>query len=228
MSIRHSAIIVLLFGLCFLLLTIGGFYRTFPHSESDGALAEQLARHVVEQHQNSTFTAEEQEEFANAGEYHKRLLTCVDYPGISLTSFENLHHVHLEDSTPIIGIQFDGEEVALVVEKMTDPKAHIVNLNFHGKKSISVTYCYLLDCARVVSEDSKVPIPLHVGGIDIDQQMVLLFNGKRYSQTSPDLPLTDYPFQRMSLGTWKRLYPNTHVFVPPSRISIDHRVLADG
>ena len=148
----------------------------------------------------------------------------MDHPGIDSRSLKTLPEDYLVDSTPVIGIEVDGEPMAFVMEKMMDPKAHIVNLNFKHKKSISVTYCYLVDCVRVLAEDAEDPIPLHVGGLDVDKQMVFLLNGERYSQMSPDLPLADYPFKRTTLGNWKRLHPDTRICMPPSRASIDHRI----
>ena len=124
----------------------------------------------------------------------------------------------------MIGIEVDGRFIALVMEKMMDPLAHIVNMNFGGEKSVSVSYCYLADCVRVVSKESKTPIPLHVGGMDVDNQMVYLLDGERYGQMSPVLPLADYPFERTTLGDWRKLHPHSQICVPPSRASIEHRI----
>lgn len=158
-----------------------------------------------------------------AGRFHKALRMRLDFPGIVQPELEDVADVGLTDPTPVIGIEVDGAAVGFVIEKMKDPKAHIVNMNFDQKKSVSVTFCDLADCVRVVSAASDKPLELHVGGLDIDQQMVYLFKGERYGQMSADLPLEDYPFQRTTLGQWKKQHPKTLICIPSSRASIEHR-----
>ena len=118
------------------------------------------------------------------------------------------------DSTAIVGVDVDGMQCAFVLDEMQDPARHVVNLVIN-QKPISVAYCDLVDCVRVVTDDSQDPIPLNVGGLDIDNQLVLSLRGTRYGQQSPDLPLNDYPFTRTTLGDWKSQFPKTMICVPP-------------
>lgn len=157
------------------------------------------------------------------GRFHKALRTYVDHPGVDQPDLNQIDDLDLVDATPVIGIEIEGDSIAFVMEKMVDPRAHIVNLNFAEERSVSVSYCYLADCVRVLSKESNKPIPLHVGGMDVDNQMVFLLEGERYGQSSPVLPLADYPFSRTTLGDWKASHPQSKICVPPSRASIEHR-----
>ncbi len=156
----------------------------------------------------------EQERAMKGGAFHKPLHIYAYFPGIDQPLLNDLSDVDLPDLTPVVGVEVNGQSCAFVLNDMKDPATHIVNLIMQGK-SISVAYCDLVDCVRVVSDDSQRPIPLHVGGLDVDQQLVLLLNGERYGQESPDLPLQDYPFVRMSLLEWKQLHPDTRVYIAP-------------
>ena len=156
------------------------------------------------------------------GTFHKPLHEFFNIPGIEQPTLQKIEDIDLLDSTPVIGIVVEEDAYAFVVEKMHDPRAHIVNLILN-EKAISVTYCNLQDCVRVVTNDSEMPIPLRLGGLDVDAQLVLLLDGRRYGQTSSGLPLSDHVFSRMNLGEWKQLHPSGMICVPPSRVSIEHR-----
>ncbi|WP_197455889.1 DUF3179 domain-containing (seleno)protein [Stieleria neptunia] len=146
----------------------------------------------------------------------------VDHAGVEQPPLQRSDAVDLIDSTPVVGIEVEDRAIAFVLEKMRDPKAHVVNLHFGQQTSVSVSYCSLVDCVRVLKDDSESPIPLHVGGLDIDNQMVFLLNGKRYGQMSAALPLEDYPYARTTWGAWKQQHPKTRICIPPSRASIEH------
>lgn len=165
-----------------------------------------------------------QQELAKlGGEHYKPLKSYMDYPGLDEPGCYSVAEANLVDETPIIGVEYEGKAYAFVEERMEDPKAHVVNVNVGGKMSFSVTYCYLAECVRVFASEGPDLIPLGVGGLDEDDQLVLLQNGKRYGQTSEAIPLADYPHQRTSLGAWREVYPKTRVCIPPSRVSISHR-----
>ena len=111
----------------------------------------------------------------------------------------------------MVGVEIAGEAFAFVLDDMANPRKHIANLHVHGK-AISVTYCNLVDCVRVLTQDDDQPLALSVGGLDVNNQMVLLWEGKRYGQSSLAIPLGDYPFERMQWGEWLSQYPETRVY----------------
>lgn len=155
---------------------------------------------------------EEQERILQAGRYHKELLLLVDVPGNEDPEFRTSDDVTLADSTSIIGIEVAGEACAFPIDSLRGPERHIVNMVF-DQTAVSVTYCDLVDCARVLKDDRDHPIPLRVGGLDKDLQMVFLLHGERYGQESTALPFEDHPFTRTSLGEWKQTHPDTSVYI---------------
>ncbi len=152
------------------------------------------------------------EEISAGGRFYKPLAMAIDLPGVEQPTLQQAKDVDLPASTPVVGVEVNGTACAFVLAEMHDPRRHIVNL-LMNQIPISVTYCNLNDCARVLSDDSSTPIPLHIGGLDIESQMVFSFQGVRYSQKSKALPLADYRFQRTTLGDWCRKHPATQVYV---------------
>lgn len=152
------------------------------------------------------------------GKYYKPLRMLLDCPPVFSTSSSPVDGVELPDDTPIIGLNSRGEPFAVALKALRSPDRHIVNLMVN-EEPISVSYCDLKDCVRVLSRRGNSPIPLRVSGLDVDNQMVFLLEGQRYGQTSMDIPLEDYPFQRTTLGEWKRQFPNSRIYLggwPPA------------
>jgi hypothetical protein len=186
-------------------------WRAMPtrvtHFYLDPPTAEEKARWRAER--------EEQKRIMKGGEFHDPLFLMVNYPGVEQPDLVEIGDIDLPGDTEIVGVEVDGHPCAFVLDKMKDPARHIVNLVLN-RHAVSVTYCDLVDCVRVLSDESKTPLPLHVGGLDVNRQMVFLYKGNRYGQQSAALPLTDYPYSRTTLGDWIRHHPNTRVCVPPN------------
>jgi hypothetical protein len=165
---------------------------------------------------------QEQDRLLQAGRHYKSLRVFSDQPGVTQPALVVVaDNIETPDSTPIVGVEINGQACALVLDSMSDIDRHVVNLVI-GNNPISVAYCDLADCVRVVKDDrteSASPIPLRVGGLDINHQLVLLLRGERYGQQSLGLPLQDHPFTRTSLGEWKKRHPKTWLYVdpPPTR-----------
>jgi Protein of unknown function (DUF3179) len=145
------------------------------------------------------------------GEFYKPLQLTVDFPGVEQPQLQEWESVKLSNTTSVVGVEVDGEFCAFVLDSMSDPEHHIVNMMLN-KQAISVTYCNLSDCARVLTNDDSKPIPLHVGGLDVDRKMVFLLGSERYGQSSEGLPLRDHEFVRCTLGEWAKLHPSTKVY----------------
>lgn len=148
------------------------------------------------------------------GKSHKPLQLFLDLPGVESSKFIEANAAKLNPTTEIVGIVRSGKHYAFVLQFMSKPQDHIVNMLIDNKP-ISVTYCDRVDCVRVLTNDSEAPIQLRVGGLDIDSQMVFSLEGTRYGQSSTDLPLQDYEFNRMTWMQWKTRYPETLVYVGP-------------
>jgi hypothetical protein len=170
--------------------------------------AEELAKWATEELQ--------QKLAMNGGAFHQPLRLFVDFPGVQQPDLWQASEVELSDEASVVGLEVDGQYCAFVLDAMRDPARHIVNMVMNHQ-TVSVTYCDLVDCVRVLQSDSPSPVDLHVGGLDINQQMVFLLDGQRYGQSSPDLPLLDYPYVRTTWGQWKQQHPSTQVCRPSTQ-----------
>ncbi|MCO8121588.1 DUF3179 domain-containing protein [Stieleria sp. TO1_6] len=151
---------------------------------------------------------------ANAN--HKALQMVAEFSGVQNPQLIDANKADLDDATAVIGISSGELDCAFVLKDMTSPKTHILNLVMGGQP-VSVTYCNLVDCVRVVTEDSDDAIPLNVGGLDVDDQLVFELRGTHYGQSSETLPLDDLPFTRTRWGAWKREHPSTKVWMQPTK-----------
>ncbi len=145
------------------------------------------------------------------GEFYEPLQLFFEFPGVDHPSMVANAEVQIASETSVVGIEIAGEALAFVLDGMANPKKHIANLHVHGT-AISVTYCNLVDCVRVLAQDGEKALTLSVGGLDVNNQMVLLWEGKRYGQSCLEIPLADYPFERMQWGEWLSQYPETRVY----------------
>lgn len=149
---------------------------------------------------------------APGSEHHKPLQMVLDHPGVTKPKFANARSTKLPDDESVIGVVVKGKAFAFAREALLNPDEHIVNLLIDDTP-ISVTYCSMRDCARVFTRESGAePIDLHVGGLDVSNQLVYLLEDTRYGQTSEEIPLEDFPFEWMTFGEWKQQHPDTLVY----------------
>lgn len=155
---------------------------------------------------------EEQKRISAGGDFYRPLRIMVDYPGVTNPPALTASQVAVPDSTAIIGIERSGDALAVPLSALKHPKRHVLNLMV-DETPVSITYCDLKGCVRVFSRDGASPIPLRIGGLDIDNQLVLLMDGQRYGQESKDIPLNDIRFEQTSWAQWKARYPETHIYL---------------
>jgi hypothetical protein len=159
-------------------------------------------------------------EVAKANANHKPLRLIYDVAGIDRPELLDVGEIEMDDSTPVIGVQVGDESCAFVLSTMDQPNRHIVN-TIMNQTAVSLTYCPLVDCVRVVrgadgDQSADQTIPLRLGGLNEEDQMVLMLRGVRYDQESEYLPLADHPYERVTLGHWKQRHPRTKVFCEQS------------
>ena len=142
---------------------------------------------------------------------HGPLKDIVNFPVIADPEFVTAESSKLADSDDVIGVVVAGQAYAFSVKYISHETRHVVNLSVDGQ-AIAITYCDLVDCARVLTRPkSEGPIGLRIGGLDYKDQLVVMLDGVRYSQTSKKLPLEDFPFERATLGEWKARHPKSLV-----------------
>jgi hypothetical protein len=126
--------------------------------------------------------------------------------------FTDAASTSLHESDEVIGILVADQAYAFPRRSMQSPSTHIINLNIDATP-ISVTYCDIADQARVLCRPRGTdPFELRIGGLDENSQMVLLLEGIRYGQSSPEVPLDDLPFERTTLSNWIDKYPDSMIY----------------
>lgn len=153
----------------------------------------------------------ERAEIAAGGEHYRPLKAVVEIPGISDPELTVAVETTADESLEVIGFKVNGQAYAFCIDVMTQIPRHVVNLR-RGDQSIAVSYCDLSDCARVLTTDRIASQPLGIGGLDVNDEMVLLLGGKRYAHRSAALPMDDVEFERMSLGKWMARHPSTMIY----------------
>lgn len=173
---------------------------------------QRLQGEYAEERRKSLALRELEQRGGPAGEHHKELLVVMDRPGVSNPTFVKKAETTISGSIRVIGIVFNEQAYAFPLSEVSPVKSHIVNY-VHQGQSISLTYCNLADCPRVLlGPSSSKPLELRVGGLDIDEQLVYLFHGVRYGQLSTAIPLKDHPFERTTLEIWCATYPDTLIY----------------
>lgn len=142
--------------------------------------------------------------------FHEPLRRTVDFAGVLEPDFIPANEAQLPGTVEVVGVTVGDQRYGFVLSGMDAPEKHIVSF-VSGSQRISVTYCNLASCVRVLRGDASLPA-LRVGGLDARFQMVFLLDGKRYGQESTKLPLQDIPFTRTSYEEWKLAHPDTLIF----------------
>jgi len=119
--------------------------------------------------------------------------------------------VDLPEETPIIGVIVDGQARAYLPKGMSEPQSHLAHDNIKGQP-ITVTYCNWTDCARVFTRGSVSPEEIRMGGFQYGQ-MQLVIKNKLYDHNSTQLPINEYPMERVTWGEWKAAHPETGIYL---------------
>ncbi|MCG8651548.1 MAG: DUF3179 domain-containing protein [Pirellulales bacterium] len=155
---------------------------------------------------------------AKANDNHKLLRYMYDVPGITTPRLFTAQEAQLKDSAPVVGVEVKGLACAFSLNAMRSEDSHIVNLVMQ-ETPISVSYCPLAGCVRVLTGEGSSPIPLRLGGLNEEDELVFLLRGTLYDQSSRTIPLVDYQFSTSTFGEWRKEHPGTKVYVQRSRKS---------
>lgn len=146
-------------------------------------------------------------------------------PGIANPVFVPANDGRLSADLPVIGIVVEGRSFAYSIPALSMPanlesvtsmyelaRRHVVN-QLIDDMAVTVTYCDLSHCARVLAKDEQErPLEVGIGGV-FGKELILCWNGKQYTQSSVDIPLQDHPFQRTTWGEWFAQHPDTQVYL---------------
>ncbi len=137
--------------------------------------------------------------------------TVIQAPGIRKPAVESAGSARLPDTTPVIGLTLGAQSRAYVRDAMSLPRTHVVN-DVVGHAAVTVTYCNLTDCVRVLTAGDRAdPLEVSVHGI-LQGKLILDIDGQVFEQDAGEIPLADLSFTRTTWGQWKALHPLTDVF----------------
>ena len=117
--------------LCVIGLVVFGSLRLWvgksltPKGESRFAYVD---RPTAEDHAQWDREAAESQRVKLGGDYYLPLQRLFEFPGVDHPSMVSKDHIALASETPIVGIEVSGEAYAFVLDSMSDPRTHIVNL----------------------------------------------------------------------------------------------------
>jgi hypothetical protein len=144
--------------------------------------------------------------------------------GISTPSIKQSSEVRLSDDTKIIGVSHQGKHRAYPVSLLSGMMDHVVNDMVHSQDGngvcpVTVTYCSMTDCVRVVTGDlHEGASHLDLGTLGLlDGGLALRWKGRQFKQNDQIEGLTDIPFELTTWEEWKSKHPETEVFAGRSK-----------
>ena len=152
-----------------------------------------------------------------AGEHHERLQVAFEIPGETDLTYAAVGEMEIDDAMEVIGVEVGGEACCFVRSNMLPPDLSVLNAVVGGR-AVSLTYGDVEDRVRVFAADQSSPLSLGVGGIDIQDRLVLLLDGQRYTQCSSAVPLQDLSYVRTTWGEWRASHAATKVCVPGGEV----------
>mgnify|MGYP001110290959 CR=1 FL=1 len=134
----------------------------------------------------------------------------------------------LADGDPILGVEAGGKARAYDQHSMTVKSRHVLN-DVVGGKAVTVTFCDLNDCARAFGgEDGSSPLDVGLAGLDQGGMLLSVGEAVYFQETgkaadpirgesAAPFPYASFPVTRTTWGEWKKLHPDTDVYVhvPP-------------
>ena len=117
------------------------------------------------------------------------------------------------DEDEVIGITVGKTYRAYQIKAFISNGGRVLN-DIVGGTAVSVTYCDIWDNIRVFTLDTDgEEIVLGLAGWR-NHQLDLNYEDMQYGQkTSTDIPLEDFPHERMSWLDWKTAHPETDIYL---------------
>ncbi len=151
-----------------------------------------------------------------------------DAPGIDRPPTVPADSAKIADDEEVLGVIVDGHPRAYRLLPFHKNSAHIVN-DVVGNRPVSMTYCDLTDCVRAYSGPPGAgPLDIRQGGLQYGRMIVRVGDAYYWHRDgqphdpdahAPPFPYPDCPFERRKWGEWRRLHPETDIYLgpPPAR-----------
>ena len=125
----------------------------------------------------------------------------------------------------VIGITVGDVHRAYIVHAFVPLGQKVIN-DLINEIPISVTYCDIYERARVFTSTERGEY-LHIGlGGWMNKEMFFYFDNIRFSQSSENAPLPDYPYIITTWGEWLEVHPDSRIYlgdgvIPDDNLSFD-------
>lgn len=110
----------------------------------------------------------------------------------------------------VIGVA-DGDLAQAYVIKPVPRQRHVLLISTKiGDRPLVISHNYQKNRTRVfTSEDSTELLDVQIGGVDWPINLVYLYQGVRYVESSKKFPLPTFPFEVTTLDKWVEKHPDT-------------------
>lgn len=113
-------------------------------------------------------------------------------------------------SRAVIGLVEGDTAHAIVVKPNGKVKNVYLATTLVGDRPVVIMHSYLKRETRVLAgPPGDEPLDIKLGGGDFLQNLVMLYDGVRYSQVSEKIPLEEYDFTITTLDKWVEQHPDT-------------------
>jgi Protein of unknown function (DUF3179) len=128
--------------------------------------------------------------------------------------------VDIPGDSMVVGVVVNGHARAYLLTAMAPPTHHVVN-DLIADVPVSITYCDKTGCVRAFT-DKPNGKPLKMNLMGFANGLLLRVGDKTYEQKSGRpfgsdselvIPFDDLPFEVLNWSEWKKLHPNTDIFV---------------
>jgi len=129
------------------------------------------------------------------------------------------------ETEQVIGITIGNEHRAYIVNAFAPLGQKVIN-DLINEIPITVTYCDLHERARVFTSTERGEyLTVGLGGW-MDKEMFFYFDNIRFSHSSKNAPLADYPYIITTWGEWLEEHPNSRIYlgdgvIPDDNLSFD-------
>jgi hypothetical protein len=151
--------------------------------------------------------------------------TAMMLPGMIAPVTLIAKEARVNETEQVIGITIGDEHRAYIVNAFAPLGQKVVN-DLINEIPITVTYCDLHERARVFTSTERGEyLTVGLGGWR-NKEMFFYFDNIRFSHSSKNAPLADYPYIITTWGEWLEEHPNSRIYlgdgvIPEDNLSFD-------
>mgnify|MGYP001333423041 CR=1 FL=1 len=155
-------------------------------------------------------------------------------PGMTAPVTLTADEARVSGTEQVIGITIGDEHRAYIVTAFEPLGQKVIN-DLINEIPVTVTYCDIYERARVFTSTERGEyLTVGLGGW-MNKEMFFYFDNIRFSQSSQNAPLPDYPYIITTWGEWLEEHPESRIYlgdgvIPEDNLSFDNdkpEIIAD-